>query len=50
LLVFQQREKLLLMVFQQWKGKNETSAGWSCFGNKNGGELAGWNIFGDGKK
>jgi hypothetical protein len=32
LLVFQQREKLLLMVFQQWKGKNETSAGRSCFG------------------
>ena len=38
LLVFQQREKLLLMVFQQWKGKNETSAGRSCFGNKNDGE------------
>jgi hypothetical protein len=27
-------------VFQQWEGKNETSAGRSCFGNKNGGELA----------
>jgi hypothetical protein len=50
LLVFQQREKLLLMVFQQWKGKNETSAGRSCFGNKNDGGMADWNVFGNGKK
>jgi hypothetical protein len=49
LLVFQQREKLLLMVFQQWKGKNETSAGRSCFGNKNGGEMADWNVLGMGR-
>jgi hypothetical protein len=48
LLVFQQREKLLLMVFQ--KGKNETSAGRSCFGNKDDGGMAGWNVFGNGKK
>jgi hypothetical protein len=49
LLVFQQREKLLLMVFQQWKGKNETSAGRSCFGNKNDGEMADWNVLGMGR-
>ena len=33
-------------VFQQWEGKNETSVGRSCFGNKNGGELVDWNVLG----
>jgi hypothetical protein len=50
LLVFQQWGKLLLMVFRQWKGKNETSAGRSCFGNKDNRGMAGWNVFGNGKK
>jgi hypothetical protein len=48
--VFQQREKLLLMVLRPRKGKNETSAGRSCFGNKNDGGMADWNVFGNGKK
>jgi len=30
--------------------KNETSAGRSCFGNKNDGGMAEWNFFGNGKK
>jgi hypothetical protein len=50
LLVFQQRGKLLLMVFRQWKGKNETSAGRSCFGNKDDRGMAGWSVFGNGKQ
>jgi hypothetical protein len=50
LLVFQQWGKLLLMVFRQWKGKNETSAERSCFGNKDNRGMAGWNVFGNGKK
>ena len=41
LLVFQQRGKLLLMVFRQWKGKNETSVGRSCFGNGNSEKMVG---------
>jgi hypothetical protein len=45
LLVFQQR----VMVFQQWKGKNETSAGRSCFGNEDGREIADWNVLGMGR-
>jgi hypothetical protein len=32
-------EKLLVMVFQQQKGKGETIAGWSCFIDKNGEEM-----------
>jgi hypothetical protein len=48
--VFQQREKLLRTVLQQRKGKNETSAGRSCFGSENDGEEAGWDIFVNGKK
>jgi hypothetical protein len=46
---FNNEKKLLLMVLQQWKGKNETSAGWSCFGNKNDGEMADWNVLGMGR-
>jgi hypothetical protein len=37
-------EKLLVMVFQQQKGKGETSAGRSCFGNENGEEMADWSV------
>jgi len=39
----------LVVVFQQQKGKNETSAGRSCFGNKNGGEMVDWNVLGMGR-
>jgi hypothetical protein len=39
-----------LLVFQQWKGKNETGAGRSCFGNKNDEEMADLEYSGNGKK
>jgi hypothetical protein len=45
--VFQQREKnekLLVMVFQQQKGKGETIAGRSCFVDENGEEMADWRL------
>jgi hypothetical protein len=32
--------------FSNEKGKNETSAGRSCFENKNDGEMANWNVLG----
>jgi hypothetical protein len=32
------------------RAKKETSAGRSCFGNKNDGGMADWNVFGNGKK
>jgi hypothetical protein len=31
------------------EGKNETSAGRSCFGNKNDGEMVDWNVLGMGR-
>jgi len=42
--VFQQWEKLLIMVFQQRKGKGETSAGRSCFSNENDEKMADWSV------
>jgi hypothetical protein len=40
----------MITVFQQWKGKNETRAGRSCFRDKNGGELTDWNVLGRNEK
>jgi hypothetical protein len=37
-------EKLLVMVFQQQKGKGETIAGWSCFVDENGEEMVDWSV------
>jgi hypothetical protein len=36
-------EKLLVMVFQQQKGRGETIAGRSCFVDENGEEMAEWS-------
>jgi hypothetical protein len=37
------------MVFQQQKGKGETSAGRSCFVNENGEEMVDWSVLGVGR-
>jgi hypothetical protein len=42
-------EKLLVMMFQQQKGKGETIAGRSCFVNENGEEMANWCVLGVGR-
>jgi hypothetical protein len=42
-------EELLIMEFQQQKGKGETSAGRSCFVDENGDEMADWNVLGVGR-
>jgi hypothetical protein len=42
-------EELLIMEFQQWKGKGETSAGQSCFGHENGDEMVDWSVLGVGR-
>jgi hypothetical protein len=42
-------EKLLVMVFQQQKGKGETIAGRCCFVDENGEEMADWSVLGVGR-
>jgi hypothetical protein len=42
-------EKLLVMVFQQQKGKGETIAGRSCFIDENGEEMVDWSVLGVGR-
>jgi hypothetical protein len=37
------------MVFQQQKGKGETSAGRSCFVDENDDEMADWSVLGVGR-
>jgi hypothetical protein len=43
-------KRLLIRVFQQQKGRGETSAGRSCFVDENGDENGGLECFGSGKK
>jgi hypothetical protein len=42
-------EKLLVMVFQQQKGKGETIVGRSCFIDENGEEMVDWSVLGVGR-
>jgi hypothetical protein len=44
-----ENENLLIMVFQQQKGRGETSAGRSCFIDENDDEMADWSALGVGR-